>query len=68
MAIYVVREDGDLSYPPRDIGIIIEGVTVLSGFPSVTTAFIMLLGLIYALNLQYPKDFRLTFEVAQKIL
>ncbi|XP_051780300.1 uncharacterized protein LOC114645041 [Erpetoichthys calabaricus] len=68
MAITVFREDEDLSYLPKDIGVIIEGVMVLSGLPTVTMVFIMLLGLIYVLNLQCPKEFKFTFEVAQKIL
>lgn len=68
MASSVFREDKDLSYPPRDMEVIFKSVQILSGLPSVTTAFTVLLGLIYELNLQYHQESRSTSEVAQKII
>uniref|UniRef100_A0A8D3B9M8 Uncharacterized protein n=1 Tax=Scophthalmus maximus TaxID=52904 RepID=A0A8D3B9M8_SCOMX len=54
--------------PPDDIGIVIEGVEVLNQLTSVASACALLLGLIYALNLAYPKPLRFTFEALQKII
>nr|XP_054596629.1 uncharacterized protein LOC129163380 [Nothobranchius furzeri] len=69
MAVYVIRSEGDeLQGPPEDIGIVIEGVEVLDRLSSVGTACALLLGLIYILNLAYPKVLRFTFEVLQKII
>ncbi|XP_028461691.1 uncharacterized protein LOC114573615 [Perca flavescens] len=68
MAVFVIRKEGEgLQEPPEDIGIVIEGVEVLHELTSVASACALLLGLIYALNLAYPKPFRFTFEVLQKI-
>lgn len=36
--------------------------------PSVATAFAMFFGLIYTLNLKYPKKLQFTFEFVQKVL
>ena len=67
MAIFIVRKDGDPLRHPEDIGVVIEGVEVLNNLASVASAFAMLLGLIYALNLNYPQKLKLTFEVIQKV-
>ncbi|XP_013884486.1 uncharacterized protein LOC106532868 isoform X3 [Austrofundulus limnaeus] len=68
MAVFVIRKEGEgLEEPPADVGIIIEGVEVLHNLASVASACALLLGLIYALNLAYPKPLRFTFEVFQKI-
>ncbi|KAE8287211.1 hypothetical protein D5F01_LYC15180 [Larimichthys crocea] len=68
MAVFVIRKEGEgLQEPPADIGIVTEGVEVLHELTSVASACALLLGLIYALNLAYPKPFRFTFEVLQKI-
>lgn len=57
MAIFVIRSEGDPDASPADIGIVIDGVTVLNDLPS-----------IYALNLQYPKGLERTFEFFQKVI
>lgn len=57
-----------MQHPPLDIGIVIEGETVLNELNSVTSACALLLGLIYVLNLAYPKSLRYTFEFFQKVL
>uniref|UniRef100_A0A3Q2D2W4 PB1 domain-containing protein n=1 Tax=Cyprinodon variegatus TaxID=28743 RepID=A0A3Q2D2W4_CYPVA len=68
MAVFVIRkEEEGLKEPPEDIGIVIEGVEVLQDLTSVASACALLLGLIYSLNLAYPKALRFTFEVFQKI-
>ncbi|XP_063066756.1 uncharacterized protein LOC134458384 [Engraulis encrasicolus] len=50
-----------------DAAVVLEGEVVMEGLKDLTTAFIMLFGLFYALNMEYPKELRYTFEAAQKI-
>ncbi len=69
LGIYVIRNDGaEVTDPPEDIGIIIKGVEVLGDLGDVANGCAILLGLIYSLNLSYPKDLRYTFEFIQKVL
>lgn len=68
MAIFVIHPEGDPDVPPTDIGIVIDGVTVLESLPSVASAWVLLFGFIYALNLKYPKALERTFEFIQKVL
>lgn len=66
MKIYVKKgaSHGD---SPEDVGIIIEGVQVMTGLGNVARASSILLGLTYALNLSYPKELRFIFETFQKL-
>ncbi|ROI83747.1 hypothetical protein DPX16_14689 [Anabarilius grahami] len=66
MGIYTIRR-GD-STGTEDIGVVIEGIKVLSNLDCVILAFIMLIGLIYALDLSFPDNLKYTFEFIQKIL
>ncbi len=69
LGVYVVKHEfPDATEDPEDIGIVLEGVEVLSGLGNVALATAMLLGLIYSLNLTYPQELRYTFEVLQKII
>ncbi|KAI4880885.1 hypothetical protein NFI96_008409 [Prochilodus magdalenae] len=69
LGVYVVRHEGaDSTDPPEDVGIVIEGCTVLQDLGDVASGCAVLLGLIYSLNLSYPKDLRYTFEFLQKVL
>uniref|UniRef100_A0A3B1KFV4 Uncharacterized protein n=1 Tax=Astyanax mexicanus TaxID=7994 RepID=A0A3B1KFV4_ASTMX len=73
MGIYTVRAEGhgsDCLGDGRfaDVCVVLEGVEVLHNLQSVNHACVMLYGLIYALNLSYPKSLKCTFEVYQKIL
>lgn len=68
MAVFVFRENSSLLQQPQDVGIIIDGVEVLNELPSVAAGVVMLFGLCYALNMEYPQGFRFTFEALQKIL
>ncbi|XP_054589562.1 uncharacterized protein [Nothobranchius furzeri] len=60
MMIYICHD-------PDAVGIIIEGVPVLTNLGSLAKACSMLLGLTYALNLQYPTKLVKTFEVFQRL-
>lgn len=62
--IFVVSRDVDGRN--KQAGIAIEGAEVLF-VPDVATACTYLMGLIYALELRYPKFLKYTFEVFQKI-
>ncbi|KAI1904605.1 hypothetical protein AGOR_G00007340 [Albula goreensis] len=68
MAVFVFRETSSLLEQPKETAIIIDGVEVLNELPSVATGVVMLFGLCYALNMEYPQGFRFTFEALQKIL
>ncbi|XP_067239633.1 uncharacterized protein [Chanodichthys erythropterus] len=59
MQIYVCRE-------PDAVGIIIEGIPVLTDLGNLARACCLLLGMTYALNLQYPPQLCKTFEVFQR--
>lgn len=54
MRIFVIRSEGDPDASTADIGLVIDGVTVLNDLPSVTSACALLFG--YALNLQSAGD------------
>lgn len=60
MAIFITGKEDPL-HPPKDIKIVVEGKEVLNELPSVA-------GLIYTLNLKYPKRLQFTFEFVQKVL
>ncbi|KAL4001544.1 Fc receptor-like protein [Sarotherodon galilaeus] len=52
----------------EDVGIIIERCTVLQDLHDVASGCALLFGLIYCLNLSYPKPLCYTFEFFQKVL
>lgn len=67
LGIYSVKvEGGDATTPPADVGIVIKGVEVLHDLGDVASTLLM--GVIYALNLSYPKELKAFFEVLQKLL
>lgn len=49
------------------VSIVLEGSKVLSKCENTAKACALLMGLIYALNLQYPSKLKYTFEVFQKL-
>ncbi|RXN25491.1 sterile alpha motif domain-containing 3-like isoform X1 [Labeo rohita] len=59
--IFVIRQEGaEPGDDPADVGIVLEGVEVMSELGNVAFAVVMLLGLVYALNLSYPRSSRTT--------
>lgn len=69
LGVYVIRSEGaDATDLPEDVGIVVEGCTVLQDLRDVASGIALLLGLIYCLNLSYPKDLKYTFEFLQKVL
>lgn len=67
-AIYSINvEGGDATTPPADVGIAIKGVEVLHNLGDIACACALLMGVIYALNLSYPKELKAFFEVLQKL-
>ncbi len=69
MAVSIIRKDKEaLQEPPEDTGVATEGVEVVNKLTSVASACALLLGLIYAFYLVYPKAPRFTFEFLQKII
>lgn len=68
MGVYIIQKEGDPGGDPEDIGVLIEGVEVLSGLGDTAMACALLFGLIYCLDLSYPPELKCTLEVLQKIL
>ena len=68
MGVFVLRENQGPLCEPVDIGIIIDGVEVLSDQSSVASACAVLFGLIYALDLKYPEELKYSLEFFQKII
>ncbi|XP_056297690.1 uncharacterized protein LOC130211094 isoform X1 [Pseudoliparis swirei] len=69
MGLHVVRKEGaDAGEEPEHVGVVIEGVELLSNLGSVSFGFSMLFGLIYCLNMSYPQGLKFTFEFLQKVL
>ncbi|XDV34354.1 hypothetical protein PO909_004518 [Leuciscus waleckii] len=67
MAITVTPKPGaSTSNSPKNIGIVIEGVEVITGLGDIARACSVLLGLTYSLNLDCPR-LKYTFEVFQKL-
>lgn len=54
--IYTVKKE--TSEGPCDVGIVVDGVKVLTAVGNVPRACSMLMGLAYAVNLAYPKELR----------
>lgn len=68
MAITVTPKPGaSTSNSPKNIGIVIEGMEVITWLGDIARACSVLLGLTYALNLDYPRQLKYTFEVFQTL-
>ncbi|XP_051799556.1 uncharacterized protein LOC127532274 [Acanthochromis polyacanthus] len=68
MGIYVIKKEGGESGQYDDIGIFVDGVIILDNIGSAAQACAVMLGVIYALNLAYPKELRRYYEFIQKVL
>ncbi|XP_072565352.1 uncharacterized protein [Paramormyrops kingsleyae] len=64
----IVTKGGSADGSPLEAGIVLEGTQVMAGLQSVPNACVILLGLMYVINLSYPKPLRYTFEFFQKVL
>ncbi|KAK0150744.1 hypothetical protein N1851_008151 [Merluccius polli] len=64
MKILVTK--GATTSDPASANIMIEGAEVIEGW-NVPRACALLMGLIYALNLSYPRELKYTFEAFQKV-
>jgi len=60
-----VKEPLPVSY--NDVAIVIEEKIVLRHLADVPNAVVNLMGLLYMLNLDYPKEMKYTFEVIQRL-
>uniref|UniRef100_A0A3Q2T7Y7 PB1 domain-containing protein n=1 Tax=Fundulus heteroclitus TaxID=8078 RepID=A0A3Q2T7Y7_FUNHE len=68
LGIYSIKvKGGDATTPPADVGIVVEGVEVLHDLGDIASVCALLMGVIYALNLSYPKGLKAFFEVLQKL-
>ena len=69
VGLLAVREEDDTAVSPnvRDWAVVLEGSIVLHDLPDLGTAFAYLFGLLYAMNIDYPKEMRYTFEAIQTI-
>ena len=67
MTIYQLQNQEGSTDDPTDVGIVIEGITVLRNLGDLSRACCYLLGLTYAFDLIYPKKLKYSFEVFQKV-
>lgn len=51
-----------------DVLVVLEAAVILSNLRDVSSAISMLMGLLFALNIDYPKELKDIFEVIQNIL
>uniref|UniRef100_A0A3B3R0R8 Uncharacterized protein n=1 Tax=Paramormyrops kingsleyae TaxID=1676925 RepID=A0A3B3R0R8_9TELE len=50
-----------------DYSVVLEGVIILHDLPDLSTAFAYHFGLLYAMNIEYTKTIKYTFEAIQTI-
>ncbi|XP_047201506.1 uncharacterized protein LOC124855584 [Girardinichthys multiradiatus] len=67
--ILLVLEDVSEPLPSsyQDVAIVLEANIVIRHLCDLPSAFMTLMGLMYVLNLNYPKDLKYTFEVIQRL-
>ncbi|KAJ8390313.1 hypothetical protein AAFF_G00108820 [Aldrovandia affinis] len=51
----------------QNVAVVLEEKIVLTDLPDLPTAFACLFGLLFALNIDYPKELKYTFEVLETI-
>nr|XP_054586819.1 uncharacterized protein LOC129152454 [Nothobranchius furzeri]XP_054586820.1 uncharacterized protein LOC129152454 [Nothobranchius furzeri] len=69
VGILLVLEDVSEPLPSFfvDVAIVLEANIVIRHLRDLPNAFMTLMGLMYVLNLNYPKDMKYTFEVIQRL-
>lgn len=68
VGILTIEDDASTSFPTViSIAIVLEETIVLQDLPDVPTAFAYLFGLLYALNMEFPKDHKYFFKAIQHI-
>ncbi|MED6242018.1 hypothetical protein ATANTOWER_031978 [Ataeniobius toweri] len=69
VGILLVLEDVSEPLPSsyQDVAIVLEANVVIRHLCDLPSAFMTLMGLMYVLNLNYPKDLKYTFEVIQRL-
>ncbi|XP_028300826.1 uncharacterized protein LOC114462299 [Gouania willdenowi] len=67
VAILTILQDDDAGTTVRDHAVVLEGDIVLHNIPDLSSALAYLFGLLYALNIDYPKQMSYTFEAIQAI-
>lgn len=67
MGIYAILREGEENIF-SDIGLYVEGLIILDDIASEARACTLMLGVIYALNLAYPKQLKYYYEFVQKVL
>nr|XP_055028079.1 uncharacterized protein LOC129417438 isoform X2 [Misgurnus anguillicaudatus] len=70
MGILAITEDDVASseLPTfQNFAIVLEEAIVLKDFPDLPSAVSYLFGLVFALNFEYPKELKYTFEVIEKV-
>lgn len=68
MGVYVINKKGGEIGAQDDIGIYVEGEVILDNIGSVAQACAMMLGVIYVLNMAYPKELKYSYEFIKKVL
>ncbi|XP_061623136.1 uncharacterized protein LOC133474952 isoform X1 [Phyllopteryx taeniolatus] len=67
VAVLTIRQDDNADASVRDQAVVFEEDIVLHNIPDLSTALAYIFGLLYALNIDYPKQMRYTFEAIQAI-
>ncbi|XP_073723441.1 uncharacterized protein [Misgurnus anguillicaudatus] len=67
-SLKIITRGGAPDGTPFDAEIVLDGIRVLGGLSSLMSPCISLFGLIYSLDLCYPKGLKYTFEFFQKVL
>ncbi|CAM4527042.1 unnamed protein product [Leuciscus chuanchicus] len=71
VGLLVVTEENTANLLPKeiiDVAVVLEEEIVLDGLKDMSNAFAVLMRLLYALDIIYPKEVKYTFEVLQKVL
>lgn len=64
VGVVMVKDGEDII----DTSVVLEEAVILSDLKDIPRAFALLMGLLFAFNIDYPKELRYTFEVIQKVL